>query len=274
MCNFQICFSMNDNQKFDEEKTPCKFEICCSMNNPLQFISEITLNSNNNVDHSDDFENTKSLEINPEHNTPKVTNKRNENYGNQHKKTISLDLKVSEASPKAKKKLKCLNPFTKCFTRQKEKKSEECNICFVKYENTSFKKKCAVKKIILPCCRQHICNVCKDERIKEADKNGLEVVVENKTPNEVVKCLKCPYCLALIPQNEAQNDLLLKIKNDSIKLHEQMALMQQAEVDVLLAIMAQGKDPYRGNYGYWPIVMKYISKHDQFLFTLIENLEK
>jgi len=146
MCNFQICFSMNDNQKFDEEKTPCKFEICCSMNNPLQFISEITLNSNN-VNHSDDFENTKSLEINPEHNTPKVTNKRNENYGNQHKKTISLDLKVSEASPKAKKKLKCLNPFTKCFTRQKEKKERRVQYLL-----------CQIRKYIIQekmCCQKN-----------------------------------------------------------------------------------------------------------------------
>jgi hypothetical protein len=53
-----------------------------------------------------------------------------------------------------------------------------------------------------------------------------------------------------------------------------MTLMQQAEADVLLAIISQGRDPYRGNDGYWPILMKYISEHDQELLTLIKNLEQ
>jgi len=271
ICNFQICFSMNNYQTFGEENHLNSDETNLSgrlITNEYTIINE--------------FSGAWAPPVNT-HNSAKATNKGDGDYGNQHENQIVPDLessyrKSTEAMPKAKDKSKFLNVFTcTCSKLHKEKTHDKCNICFAKYTNNLFKdnnKQNGGKKIILPCCRQHICSVCKAERIKEAEKNGLEVMLENKTPNDVVKCLKCPYCIALIPQNENQNGLLRKIKNDSIKLHEQMALMQQAEVDVLLAIMAQGKDPYRGNYGYWPILMKYISEHDQELLILIKNLEQ
>jgi len=152
-------------------------------------------------------------------------------------------------------------------------KTETCEMCFSKYNRFNILNS-DKKKIILPCCKKHMCCNCKEIHAKEGDKQGLEVIVEDRTPFDVIKCLKCPFCEELIPQKEEENDLLFKIESDSTKLHEQMNLMREAmkngQMDLLTYMVEEAKDPKE----YFFILMDYIARNDVELYSLLRDLEK
>lgn len=142
---------------------------------------------------------------------------------------------------------------------------EECSICLEQYEKK--KRIISRRKIILPCCKQGLCENCKKEWIEKEPQNRLEVLLKVKNEMQQIKCMKCPFCCRTIPQKESHDALLWEIQNNSMKIHEQIQLLKEVnDGNTILAIVQEAMR----DDNYWQILWAKIREEEHELGSKIE----
>jgi hypothetical protein len=144
---------------------------------------------------------------------------------------------------------------------------QECKICFTNYTKgvKKYFNNNAIKKV-LPCCNQDWCEKCRFEWLQK-EPQSLEILLKdpNTCQNLQLKCMRCPFSCMLIPHDEKYNTLLEVIKNHSIKLHEQIQLLKEAELTTSRIIIDQIERD-----GFWQILLNNFMREEPELANKVE----